>query len=130
METELYTAIAEKLRDIGNIDEIGVVSGNGRTAVIYAGNKTLKNYFGGRKKLSVIFQITGMDLNENQKALIDRLCETGKKLTSSVPEIPMISQPKIKVNSLPAPVTHNETSWIYAMTVEIIFYTGGIENET
>ncbi len=124
-EAEIYTAIAEKLRDIGGIDKIGVVSGNGRTAVNYAGNKTLENYYGGRKKLSVIFQITGMDLNEKQKILIDRLCGIGDRLRGAAPVISGISQPMVKVNSLPSPVTHNETSWVYAMTVEIIFYTKG-----
>lgn len=124
-EKSLYTEIAEKLRDMGGIDEIGVVTGNGRTAISYAGNKVLKEYFGGTKKLSLIFQITGMDINSRQRSLIDRLVHTGDLLCGAEPVIPGIFQARVKVNSLPAPTVHDESSWIYAMCIEITFYTKG-----
>ena len=123
--SDTYTAIAEKLRDIGGIDDVGVVSKEGQTAIVYSGGKDIKKYFDGMKKQSVLFQISGMCNNDSQPELVKRLCAIGETLKKSTPEIIGISQPKIRINSPPTPKMHDQHYWIYSMTAEIIFYTKG-----
>ena len=55
MKGKIYTDIAEELKRLGGIDEIGVVSAAGQSAIIYAGNKDIKKYYDGSKIQSVIF---------------------------------------------------------------------------
>lgn len=49
MNGDVYTKIAEELKRLGGIDEIGVVSAAGQSAIIYAGNKDIKNITTGAK---------------------------------------------------------------------------------
>lgn len=122
MNGDIYTKIAEELKRLGGIDEIGVVSAAGQSAIIYAGNKDIKKYYDGSKIQSVIFSVSAMDTNNRQSALVEKLCGICETLAASKPVIEGISQVKVKVNSLPAPTMHNEQYWIYTAGIEITFF--------
>ena len=125
MNGNIYTDIAEELRKIGGIDRIGVVTAPGETAIIYAGDKVLKKYFDGTKKQAVIFSVSAMDKIERQRELVEKLCGIGDVLSGSEPVIQGISQPPVKINSLPVPTMKNEHYYIYTSSVEITFYMKG-----
>ena len=125
MNGNIYTDIAEELRKIGGIDRIGVVTAPGETAIIYAGDKVLKKYFDGTKKQAVIFSVSAMDKIERQRELVEKLCGIGNVLSGSEPVIQGISQPSVKINSLPVPTMKNEHYYIYTSSVEITFYMKG-----
>ena len=125
MNGNIYTGIAEELRKIGGIDRIGVVTAPGETAIIYAGDKVLKKYFDGTKKQAVIFSVSAMDKIERQRELVEKLCGIGDVLSGSEPVIQGISQPSVKINSLPVPTMKNEHYYIYTSSVEITFYMKG-----
>ena len=125
MNGDIYTDIAEELRRLGGIDRIGVVTAPGETAIIYAGNKVLKKYFDGTKKQAVIFSVSAMDKIERQKELVEKLCGIGDVLAGSEPVIQGISQPTVKISSLPIPTMKNEHYYIYTSSVEITFYAKG-----
>ena len=125
MNGGIYTDIAEELRRLGGIDRIGVVTAPGETAIIYAGNKVLKKYFDGTKKQAVIFSVSAMDKIERQRELVEKLCGIGDVLSGSEPVIQGISQPSVKINSLPVPTMKNEHYYIYTSSVEITFYMKG-----
>lgn len=125
MNGNIYTDIAEELRKIGGIDRIGVVTAPGETAIIYAGDKVLKKYFDGTKKQAVIFSVSAMDKIERQRELVEKLCGIGDVLSGSEPAIQGISQPSVKINSLPVPTMKNEHYYIYTSSVEITFYMKG-----
>ena len=125
MNGNIYTDIAEELRKIGGIDHIGVVTAPGETAIIYAGDKVLKKYFDGTKKQAVIFSVSAMDKIERQRELVEKLCGIGDVLSGSEPVIQGISQPTVKINSLPVPTMKNEHYYIYTSSVEITFYMKG-----
>ena len=125
MNGNIYTGIAEELRKIGGIDRIGVVTAPGETAIIYAGDKVLKKYFDGTKKQAVIFSVSAMDKIERQRELVEKLCGIGDVLSGSEPAIQGISQPSVKINSLPVPTMKNEHYYIYTSSVEITFYMKG-----
>lgn len=125
MNGNIYTDIAEELRKIGGIDRIGVVTAPGETAIIYAGDKVLKKYFDGTKKQAVIFSVSAMDKIERQRELVEKLCGIGDVLSGSEPVIQGISQPSVKINSLPVPTMKNEHYYIYTSSVEITFYMKG-----
>lgn len=122
MNGGIYTDIAEELRKIGGIDRIGVVTAPGETAIIYAGDKVLKKYFDGTKKKSVIFSVSAMGEVERQKEIVEKLCGIGEALAGSEPVISGVSQPKVKINSLPIPTMKNEHYYIYTSSIEITFY--------
>ena len=125
MNGGIYTDIAEELRRLGGIDRIGVVTAPGETAIIYAGNKVLKKYFDGTKKRAVIFSVSAMDKIERQKELVEKLCGIGDVLADSEPVIRGISQPTVKISSLPIPTMKNEHYYIYTSSIEITFYMKG-----
>lgn len=125
MNGNIYTDIAEELRKIGGIDRIGVVTAPGETAIIYAGDKVPKKYFDGTKKQAVIFSVSAMDKIERQRELVEKLCGIGDVLSGSEPVIQGISQPSVKINSLPVPTMKNEHYYIYTSSVEITFYMKG-----
>ena len=125
MNGGIYTDIAETLRKLGGIDRIGVVTAPGETAIIYAGNKVLKKYFDGTKKQAVIFSVSAMDKIERQKELVEKLCGIGDVLAGSEPVIQGISQPTVKISSLPIPTMKNEHYYISTSSVEITFYMKG-----
>ena len=125
MNGGIYTDIAEELRRLGGIDRIGVVTAPGETAIIYAGNKVLKKYFDGTKKRAVIFSVSAMDKIERQRELVEKLCGIGDVLSGSEPVIQGISQPSVKINSLPIPTMKNEHYYIYTSSIEITFYMKG-----
>ena len=125
MNGNIYTDIAEELRRLGGIDRIGVVTAPGETAIIYAGNKVLKKYFDGTKKRAVIFSVSAMDKIERQRELVEKLCGIGDVLSGSEPVIQGISQPTVKISSLPIPTMKNEHYYIYTSSIEITFYMKG-----
>ena len=125
MNGNIYTDIAEELRKIGGIERIGVVTAPGETDIIYAGDKVLKKYFDGTKKQAVIFSVSAMDKIERQRELVEKLCGIGDVLSGSEPVIQGISQPTVKINSLPVPTMKNEHYYIYTSSVEITFYMKG-----
>ena len=125
MNGGIYTDIAKELRRLGGIDRIGVVTAPGETAIIYAGNKVLKKYFDGTKKRAVIFSVSAMDKIERQKELVEKLCGIGDVLAGSEPVIQGISQPTVKISSLPIPTMKNEHYYIYTSSIEITFYMKG-----
>ena len=125
MNGGIYTDIAEELRRLGGIDRIGVVTAPGETAIIYAGDKVLKKYFDGTKKQAVIFSVSAMDKIERQRELVEKLCGIGDVLSGSEPVIQGISQPSVKINSLPVLTMKNEHYYIYTSSVEITFYMKG-----
>ena len=125
MNGNIYTDIAEELRKIGGIDRIGVVTAPGETAIIYAGDKVLKKYFDGTKKQAVIFSVSAMDKIERQRELVEKLCGIGDVLSGSEPVIQGISQPSVKINSLPVPTMKNVHYYIYTSSIEITFYMKG-----
>ena len=102
MKGKIYTDIAEELKRLGGIDEIGVVSAAGQSAVI--------------------FSVSAMDTNDRQEALVEKLCGIVDTLAESEPAVDGISQARIKINSLPAPTMHNEHYWIYTAGIEIVFF--------
>lgn len=122
MKGKIYTDIAEELKRLGGIDEIGVVSAAGQSAIIYAGNKDIKKYYDGSKIQSVIFSVSAMDTNDRQAVLVEKLCCIVDTLAASEPAVDGISQARIKINSLPAPTMHNEHYWIYTAGIEIVFF--------
>ena len=122
MKGKIYTDIAEELKRLGGIDEIGVVSSAGQSAIIYAGNKDIKKYYDGSKIQSVIFSVSAMDTNDRQEALVEKLCGIVDTLAASEPAVDGISQARIKIKSLPAPTMHNEHYWIYTAGIEIVFF--------
>lgn len=130
MNGNIYTDIAEELRKIGGIDRIGVVTAPGETAIIYAGNKVLKKYLNGDSKQSLIFSVSAMGEVEKQKELVEKLCGIGERLTASKPAVTGVSQPKVKINSLPVPTMKNEHYYIYTSSVEVIFYSSSKSNVT
>ena len=125
MNGNIYTDIAEELRKIGGSGRIGVVTAPGETAIIYAGDKVLKKYFDGTKKQAVIFSVSAMDKIERQRELVEKLCGIGDVLSGYEPVIQGISQPSVKINSLPVPTMKNEHYYIYTSSVEITFYMKG-----
>ena len=102
-----------------------MVTAPGETAIIYAGDKVLKKYFDGTKKKSVIFSVSAMGEVERQKELVEKLCGIGDVLAGSEPVIQGISQPTVKINSLPVPTMKNEHYYIYTSSIEITFYMKG-----
>lgn len=122
MKGKIYTDIAAELKRLGGIDEIGVVSAAGQSAIIYAGNKDIKKYYDGSKIQSVIFSVSAMDTNNRQAVLVEKLCGIVDTLAASEPAVDGISQARIKINSLPAPTMHNEHYWIYTAGIEIVFF--------
>lgn len=122
ISSDIYTAVSEKLCELGGIDTIGVVSEPQKTAISYSGGKAIRKYFDGTRKLALLFKITGMDTVSQQEQLIKRLCGIGERLTSSKPVINGITQAVVRITSPPAPTVRNEQHWIYSMSIEIIFY--------
>lgn len=125
MTAAIYTAIAEKLAEIGGIDDVGVVSAPGRTAILFAGSKTITKYIRGPKKQAIIFQISGMDTNDRQQALISRLTDIVNTLESAEINVDGIMNPTVSVNNLPVPTVHNSEHWIYTANIEITFNMKG-----
>lgn len=122
MNDSIYIAAAEELCRIGGINAVGVVTEAGKTAISYAGNKPLAKYFDGTQKLSLIFNISGMGINDNQDVLIKKLCSIGEELRRADISINGLTNPKVKINSPPIPTTHNEHYWIYTTGIELQCY--------
>lgn len=123
MTGEIYTELADQLCERAGIGLVGVVSNSGETAIAFAGTKTLRKYPDGMKQISVMFNISGMAEIEDQRELIERLCDMGEALKNSELYISGISQPKVRVISPPLPAMRNGRQLIYTMGIEVIFYS-------
>lgn len=123
MTGEIYTGIADRLCQAAGIDLVGVVSNSGETAIAFAGTKTLRKYMDGTTQISIMFNISGISEVEDQRELIEKLCNIGDVLKNAELQIEEISQPKVQVSSPPLPAMRNGRQLIYTMGIEIIFYT-------
>lgn len=125
MTADIYTAIAVELAKVGGIDTVGVVSSEGQTAILYAGTKTMTKYIRGPKKQALLFQISGMDVNDRQQELIRHVTDIVNRLECSRIDVQGISGAKVTVNNMPIPTMHNEKHWIYSANIQIEFYLKG-----
>lgn len=119
----IYDKFPEKARELGDIDIVGVVSENDRTAVMLAGAKVLKKYFDGTKKIQITLQITAMGDIDKQHDIINRLSSILTLLVNGRWDIDGITQPRCRITNFPTPTVKNAHCWIYAASVNIDFYT-------
>lgn len=119
----IYDKFPEKARELADIDIIGVVSENDRTAVMVAGAKVLKKYFDGTKKIQLTLQITAMGDIDKQHDIINRLSSILTLLVNGRWDIEGITQPRCRITNFPTPTVKNAHCWIYAASVNIDFYT-------
>lgn len=119
----IYDKFAERAKELGGIDIIGVVSENDRTAVMLAGAKVLKRYFDGTKKIQLTLQITAMGDIDRQKELVGTLSGILNSLVYGSWDIEGITQPRCRIAAFPAPTLKNAHCWIYSASVNIDFYT-------
>lgn len=119
----IYDKFPEKARELGDIDIVGIVSENDRTAVMVAGAKVLKKYFDGTKKVQLTLQITAMGGIDKQKDLIGRLSGILNSLVYGEWDIEGITQPRCRITNFPTPTVKNAHYWIYTAGVNIDFYT-------
>lgn len=119
----IYDKFSEKARELGDIDIVGVVSENDRTAVMLAGAKVLKKYFDGTKKIQITLQITAMGDIDKQHDIINRLSSILTLLVNGRWDIDGITQPRCRITNFPTPTVKNAHCWIYAASVNIDFYT-------
>lgn len=119
----IYDKFPEKARELADIDIIGVVSENDRTAVMVAGAKVLKKYFDGTKKIQLTLQITAMGDIDKQHDIINRLSSILTLLVNGRWDIDGITQPRCRITNFPTPTVKNAHCWIYAASVNIDFYT-------
>ena len=124
--TDVYTALAEAVRAAGNIDEIGVCSGRGRTAVVFSGVNVLNKYFDGTKFVEIQFNITGADEITEQQALVHKLCGICEDLKGAVLDVAGFMRAKVLVNSLPVPVMHDQQTWIYSARIAVRGFMKGM----
>ena len=125
MTADIYTAIAEELARVGGIDAVGVVNAPGKTAILFAGTKVKQKYIRGPKNMSLIFQVSGMDINERQQELVNKLTGIVDTLEAAHIAVEGIMNAKISVNNLPVPTVHNEAHWIYTANIQIDFFMKG-----
>ena len=119
----IYDKFPEKARELGDIDIVGVVSENDRTAVMLAGAKVLKKYFDGTKKIQLTLQITAMGDADKQHDIINRLSSILTLLVNGRWDIDGITQPICRITNFPTPTVKNAHYWIYTAGVNIDFYT-------
>lgn len=121
MEADIYTALAEAVRSAGGADSIGVVSEPGETAVSYAGTEILRQYMDGTVHMAAVFGISGMDTDQRQKELIERLCAVGERIAAGNITVEGLDNIRCRVVSPPTATVHNEHLWIYMTQVRATF---------
>ena len=122
MQGDVYTALAEAVRTAGGIDIIGVCDGIGRTGVLFSGAQVLQAYMGGMKKVAVQFNITGAaDLN-GQAALVEELSDICEDIRTASYQIQGFRYAGAAITSYPAPLKHDDKTWIYSARVQLSGY--------
>lgn len=122
MQGDVYKALAEAVRTAGGIDIIGVCDGIGRTGVLFSGAQVLQRYVRGRKKVGVTFNITGASDTNGQAALVQNLSDICENLRTAEYSITGFDNAGAEITSYPAPIQHDDKTWIYSARVQLNGY--------
>ena len=116
---DIYTSLAEAVREAGNIDNIGVCDGIGKTAIVFSGVETYNVYFDGRRDIAVQFNLTGAGKDTEQKALVSKLAGICSVLRNASITVEGFARPRIRIDTLPVPIVHDDKSWIYSARISV-----------
>lgn len=116
---DIYTSLAEAVREAGNIDNIGVCDGIGKTAIVFSGVETYSVYFDGRRDIAVQFNLTGAGKDTEQKALVSKLAGICSVLRNASITVEGFARPRIRIDTLPVPIVHDNKSWIYSARISV-----------
>ncbi len=116
---DIYTSLAEAVREAGNIDNIGVCDGIGKTAIVFSGVETYNVYFDGRRDIAVQFNLTGAGKDTEQKALVSKLAGICSVLRDASITVEGFARPRIRIDTLPVPIVHDDKSWIYSARISV-----------
>ena len=116
---DIYTSLAEAVREAGNIDNIGVCDGIGKTAIVFSGVETYNVYFDGRRDIAVQFNLTGAGKDTEQKALVSKLTGICSVLRNASITVEGFARPRIRIDTLPVPIVHDDKSWIYSARISV-----------
>jgi hypothetical protein len=119
MADDIYTSLAEAVREAGNIDNIGVCDGIGKTAIVFSGVETYNVYFDGRRDIAVQFNLTGAGKDTEQKALVSKLTGICSALRNASITVEGFARPRIRIDTLPVPIVHDNKSWIYSARISV-----------
>jgi hypothetical protein len=117
-----FTSLAEALAAEGGITRIGVAEEAGETALSYAGMNTIQKYFGGVKKVELLFTLSGADTSDRQQELIDGLIGILEALKGYKPEVEGIQDPVTSMAYPPKAVMYNGNYWIYNAGLRVACY--------
>ena len=117
-----FTDIAQELAETAGL-RIGVAENAGECALAYAGMNTLRKYFGGVKKIELLFTISGADEADRQQALIERLIGKIGTLTAYTPQTEGLERAEIHTAYPPKAVVYNGKYWIYNAGIKVSCYT-------
>ena len=116
---DIYTSLAEAVREAGNIDNIGVCDGIGKTAIVFSGVETYNVYFDGRRDIAVQFNLTGAGKDTEQRALVSKLAGICSVLRDASITVEGFARPRIRIDTLPVPIVHDDKSWIYSARISV-----------
>lgn len=116
---DIYTSLAEAVREAGNIDNIGVCDGIGKTAIVFSGVETYNVYFDGRRDIAVQFNLTGAGKDTEQRALVSKLAGICSVLKEASITVEGFARPRIRIDTLPVPIVHDDKSWIYSARISV-----------
>ena len=119
MADDIYTSLAEAVREAGNIDSIGVCDGIGKTAIVFSGVETYNVYFDGRRDIAVQFNLTGAGEDTEQRALVSKLAGICSALRNASITVEGFARPRIRIDTLPVPIVHDNKSWIYSARISV-----------
>lgn len=119
MADDIYTSLAEAVREAGNIDIIGVCDGIGTTAIVFSGVETYNVYFDGRKDVAVLFNLTGAGADTEQEALVSKMAGICSALKAASITVEGFDRPRIRIDTLPVPIVHDKDSWIYSARISV-----------
>lgn len=119
MADDIYTSLAEAVREAGGIDTIGVCEGVGKTAIVFSGVEKYNVYFNGFTDVAVQFNLTGADKDTEQKALVQKLAGICAALRDASITVEGFARPRIRIDTLPVPIVHDDKSWIYSARISV-----------
>jgi hypothetical protein len=119
MSDSIYTSLAEAVREAGGIDAIGVCEDMGKTAIVFSGVEKYRVYRGGLADVAVQFNLTGADKDTEQKALVQKLAGICAVLRDASVTVQGFERPRIRIDTLPVPILHDEKSWIYSARISV-----------
>jgi hypothetical protein len=123
MTGNVYTAVAAAVCAAGHIDQIGVVSDAGKTAVGFAGVDIQRKYLDGQRKIQIIYNITGAcDTDDGQQGLIGKLCDICEAVAGTRISVDGFGYVRTDILSLPSPVMHDQHIWIYSARIGVSGY--------